>query len=150
MQSIEAKATDAKIDVTAAMEKFLDHTLRGKAPVQRDDWKVHKYIICNICIHLITLILLLLHLQADYVELISRYAELSRLQRAGVGLATVDSEMASLLMVKAYSKKEMDRIEAQISRLEVDHNIQPGRRWRVDEPDFKAGFKILRERYVVR
>ena len=58
--------------------------------------------------------------------------------------------MASLLMVKAYSKKEMDRIEAQISRLEVDHNIQPGRRWRVDEPDFKAGFKILRERYVVR
>ena len=43
LQSIEAKATDVQIDVTAAMEKFLDHTLRGKAPVQPDDWKVHLY-----------------------------------------------------------------------------------------------------------
>jgi hypothetical protein len=58
--------------------------------------------------------------------------------------------MASLLLVQAYSKKEMDRIEAQISRLEVDQNIQPGRRWRADEPEFKAGFEILRKRYIAR
>ena len=89
-------------------------------------------------------------MQADYVELISRSAELLRLQRAGVGLATVDSEMASLLMVKAYSKKELDRIEAQISGIEVDHKIQPGRRWRTDDPEFKVGFEILRKRYILR
>jgi len=40
LQRIEATAADANIDVTTAMEKFLDHTLRGKAPVAPDDWKV--------------------------------------------------------------------------------------------------------------
>ena len=86
--------------------------------------------------------------QADYVELISRAEELRRLQKAGAGLATVDSAMASLLMVKAYSKKELMKIEAQISRIEVKHSVSV--RWRPDQSQFKAGFQLLRQRYIMR
>ena len=38
--NIEAKACTANVDLMSAMQKFQDHTLRGKAPMGPDDWKV--------------------------------------------------------------------------------------------------------------
>ena len=84
------------------------------------------------------------------MELISRSDELKRLQRAGAGLATLDSAMASLLMVKAYSKKELDKIESQISRIERDPAHLVPTRWHPNQPEFKAGFEMLRKRYITR
>ena len=50
-------------------------------------------------------------MQAIYVEHLLKADELSRLQQGGAGLAAVDSPLASLLMGRAYSQKELDRTE---------------------------------------
>ena len=147
MEGIISHACHAKVEnLEEAMKKFKEHTLRGKGVTTPDDWKVRYVAFPLLVVH--TNFEVYSIMQADYVELISKTAELRRLQRAGAGLATIDSAMASLLMVRAYSKKDMDKIEGLISRLEVDHGIRE--RWRLDQPDFKAGFEILRKRSISR
>ena len=56
----------------------------------------------------------------------------------------MDSSLASLLMGRAYSQKELDRTEDKISRMELEHRVEA--RWRAGESEYKAGFEMLRER----
>ena len=41
MAIIEEKAKKAEVDLNIAMEDFKKQTLRGKAPVGPEDWKVN-------------------------------------------------------------------------------------------------------------
>ena len=87
-------------------------------------------------------------MQAIYVEHLLKADELSRLQQGGAGLAAVDSPLASLLMGRAYSQKELDRTEDKISRMELEHHVET--RWRAGQSEYKAGFEMLRERSLTR
>ena len=79
-----------------------------------------------------------------------RAEALSSLKEGGAGLAAIDSAMASLLMVKAYSKKEGEKVEEKLCRMEQNSEHRVAERWRSDSADYKAGLAMLRKRTLTR
>ena len=69
-----------------------------------------------------------------------------RSQRAG--LAVVDSELASVLMVKAANADELHKIRTTLSKIELSHGISV--RWQPGFAEYEAALEQLRTRKRIR
>ncbi len=69
-----------------------------------------------------------------------------RSQRAG--LAVVDSELASVLMVKAANADELHKIRTTLSRIELSHGISV--RWQPCSAEYDTALEQLRTRKRIR